>query len=342
MAFASPRSLGFVQPAEWDRHEAMWLAWPANRAEWGDALAGAQAETVGLAEALADGDRVLMLVTDEAAEAEARAALAGVEVTFVRERYGDVWLRDTAPIGLRGADGRAGSVRLRFNGWAEKYVMAGDEDLAERLQARQGGDAFTSDLVAEGGAFDTDGEGTLLTTRSCLLHPKRNPGRSVEDIEVALADAFGAKAVLWLGDGLANDHTDGHVDTIARFVAPGRVVCMAPSGDDPNAEVLEAIAEALVSFQDAAGRRLAVERIPSPGRVLGMDGAVMPASHVNFIIGNRTVVVPTYGTPWGDAAVEALAPLFPGRRVVGRPAKHILEGGGAFHCITQQQPEANP
>jgi len=145
--------------------------------------------------------------------------------------------------------------------------------------------------------------------------------------------------VLWVTKGLLNDHTDGHIDTIARFVAPGRVVCMSASGeDDPNRDVLDAIAKELAAMTDAKGRRLEVVRVPSPGRVLDEDGEVMPASHVNFYIGNRAVVVPTYGTRFDEAAVAAITPLFPGRRVVGASARVIFEGGGAFYCITQQVP----
>ncbi len=156
----------------------------------------------------------------------------------------------------------------------------------------------------------------------------------------ALAKALGAKKVIWLGEGLLNDHTDGHIDNIARYVAPGHVVCQAPFGaDDPNAAALDAIAAALSVAVDAAGRRLKVTRIPSPGLVEDEDGDAVPASHMNFIIGTRTVVVPTYGGASADDAVAALRPLFPGRTVVGLPSNAILEGGGSFHCITQQEPE---
>lgn len=184
-----------------------------------------------------------------------------------------------------------------------------------------------------------DGEGTGLTTRQCLLNPNRNPGMSQEKIEQAIAEALGVEKLLWLGDGLLNDHTDGHIDTIVRFVAAGRVICMESSGpEDPNHVVLQTIARDLAVFRDARGRRLDVERVPSPGFVPNESGEPMPASYVNFYIGNNAVVVPVYGVPSDAEAVEQIARCFPGRTTVGVNARELLEGGGAFHCISQQQP----
>ncbi len=186
--------------------------------------------------------------------------------------------------------------------------------------------------MLEGGSVEVDGAGLLLTTRQCLQNPNRNPGLDPERLEAELSRWLGAERILWLGDGLANDHTDGHVDTLARFVRPGVVVCMRPEPDDPNREALLAI------HRDLESMRLDVAVVPSPGRVLTGEGDLMPASYVNFYIANRTVVVPQYGVPADEPALEAIASLFPDRRVAGVSARAILEGGGAFHCITQQLP----
>jgi len=196
------------------------------------------------------------------------------------------------------------------------------------------------DFILEGGAVDHDGEGTVLATGQCLLNPNRNPGWTTEAAEAALAASLGARKVLWLGDGLRNDHTDGHVDNLARFVAPGVVACPIAYGKgDPNQRVYDETAERLSSMTDAAGRRLQVMRIPSPGWVEGADGKVAPASHMNFLIANGAVVMPLYDQPRAGAfALEALKSLFPERQVIGLPSKAILTGGGSFHCISQQEP----
>lgn len=335
---SSPRDDGFTVPFEGDPQQSVWTAWPAHADLWQARLPDARAEVAAMIRALAPQPVSLLVATDEA-EASARALLDGLPVTLHRQAYGDIWLRDTLPVFTRHPDGRVGSVRFRFDGWGRKYQLPGDDDLSARVQRVVDGPAWTMPFVLEGGSVDSDGDGTVLTTRQCLLDGVRNPGWTVEDAERALCDAYGARKVLWLDEGLLNDHTDGHVDTLARFVAPGVVCCMAPSGDDdPNAAVLNAIEGALRGMTDARGRRLQVVPIPSPGRVVGDGGQILPASHVNFLIGRDAVVVPVYGTPWDAAAVEALVPCFPDLRVVGIPARALLEGGGALHCITQHQP----
>jgi agmatine deiminase len=211
--------------------------------------------------------------------------------------------------------------------------------VAEQLAAAAGAPLKPYDFVLEGGAIDGDGEGTLLTTRQCVLNPNRNPDWDEAKAEVCLGLALGLKTVLWLGDGLTNDHTDGHVDNLARFVAPGVVACPVAFGrDDPNAEVYDACAKSLSGMKDSRGVGLQVMRVPSPGRVLNEDGEVVPASHMNFVIANEAVICPIYNERTASQALEALAAIFPERAVIGLPSRALLTGGGSFHCITQQEP----
>jgi agmatine deiminase len=333
-------------PAEWAPHAACFVAWPYLD-DWGTDLAEARRELAGMCRAIADvdpasgrarGERLEVLVRNRRLETSARRALRGLPARFHRLEYGDIWLRDTTPLFIAGPHGATLGVRFRFNGWGSKYELPGDADLAARLGDAVGVPQEPVDLVCEGGALDVDGEGTCLTTRDCLLNPNRNPGLSERKVAEQLEQALGLTRVIWLDGLLTNDHTDGHVDTLARFIGPGRVVCMEPARDDPNAAVLRSLEAQLRTSRDAHGRRFEVHTIPSPGRVLGEGGRIMPASYCNFYIANGTVVVPTYGSPQDGAAVEAIAKLFPRRRAVGAPARAILTGGGAFHCITQQWP----
>jgi len=337
----------FVQPAEWAPHAAVWSAWPSHVDLWQEDLEPARAEIRALFAAIADvdsntgkprGEKLQILVCGDEAMASAKKALKGLDAALCPATFGDIWLRDTAPIFVTAPGGLAGAC-FRFNGWGGKYVLDGDESVAATVAAEAGVIAMQYEWVLEGGSLDSDGIGTALTTRQCLLNPNRNPGLSQGQIESRLRESLGITKLIWLGDGLANDHTDGHVDNIARFVAPGVVACMEPAGDDdPNRDALRAIIADLKCATDAAGRRLEVVTIPSPGRIEDDDGELIPANPMNFYIGNRAVVVPLYGSPHDDRAVEAIGKLFPGRRTVGLPARHVITGGGSFHCITQQQP----
>jgi agmatine deiminase len=282
-----------------------------------------------------------ILVADEVAEREAHQALKGMNVQLIPMPYGDIWLRDTAPIFLRSrSSGQTlGAASFLFNGWGEKYVMEGDDQVSLKLAEYLNLPTQRVDLVFEGGSIDVDGLGTALTTRQCLLNPNRNPSLTAQEIEARVCESLGLRKLLWLEDGLLNDHTDGHIDNVARFVGPGHVVCMAPSGaEDPNQEVYEKIFSDLSAMTDANGRALKVTSIASPGLVRDDDGRIIPASHMNFYIGNDVVVVPIYGTTYDDLAVSQLADCFPNRKTVGVSAKAILTGGGSFHCITQQEP----
>ena len=326
---------------EWAPHRAMWLGFPSHAELWEEDLEPAQDECAALARALAGpgAERVRLLVAGDAGEAAARARLDGVYgVEFVRASFGDIWVRDTGPIFARD-DGRETALAFRFNGWGGKYVLEGDEGVSEQVAAAAGVPRRDHDFVLEGGAVDHDGAGTVLTTRQCLLNPNRNRGWTEAVAEAALRDALGARRVLWLEEGLANDHTDGHVDNLARFVAPGVIACPMPVGrDDPNTDVYADAARKLAAMKDARGAALQVMRIPSPGRIANDEGEVVPASHMNFVIANDAVIVPVYETRACILAIEALQAAFPERSVIGLPARALLTGGGAFHCITQQEP----
>jgi agmatine deiminase len=345
---STPASAGFQQPAEWEPHRACWLAFPSHVELWEENLPVVQAEFVELCRAIADvnpltgearGEQLEILVLDQAGQAIASERLAGIPARFHIVPFGDIWLRDTGPIFLTNRCDDLATVRFGFNGWGEKYLLPGDEQVGLQIAKGTGYPEFTVAAILEGGALEVDGAGTCLTTRQCLLNPNRNPNLSEEEVEQVLQEALGVTKILWLQSGLLNDHTDGHIDTLARFVAPGVVMCMLPeSPDDPNFAALQNIAADLVQFTDAQSRPLQVLTVPSPGIVRDQEGEIMPASYMNFYIGNRTVVVPTYGCETDQAAVAAIAKCFPTRRTVGCSAKAILAGGGAFHCITQQEP----
>jgi agmatine deiminase len=327
-------------PPEWAPQKAIWTAWPADANEWNGDLEAPRRDVAALVNALAPGNAVRVLVNGAAAEASARAALASA-AEVVSAKYGDIWLRDTGPIFARTPDG-AVALRFKTNSWGGKYDLPDDATVGDDIARLAGAAVRRFGFVLEGGAVDHDGAGTVLTTRQTLLNPNRN-GWTKAQAEAALAEAFGAGKVIWIDEGLRGDHTDGHIDNIARFVAPGRVVCQAPAGpDDPNAATLDAIARTLSSATDAGGRRLEVIRIPGPGLYRNALGEIAPASHMNFVIANGVVVVPVYGTPTQAAAIEALEAVFPGRRVVGVSSRGLLgcgeAGGGSFHCITQQEP----
>ena len=330
-----------IVPEEWADHRAMRLGFPSHAELWQEDLPAAQAEVAALARALAGpgGERVRLLTGSAEGEADARRMLgdvAGIEI--VPGAFGDIWLRDTGPIFARGPEGLQAQ-GFRFNGWGGKYELEHDDTVAGQIANASATPLTRHDFILEGGAVDHDGEGTVLTTGQCVLNPNRNTGWDQAKAEAAFAESLGARKVLWLGEGLQNDHTDGHVDNLARFVAPGVVACPVAWGrGDPNADAYDDAARRLAGMTDAAGRKLQVVRIPSPGFVEGPEGGPIPASHMNFLIANQAVIVPLYEARPGEMAVEALKSLFPDRTVIGLPSLAILTGGGSFHCITQQEP----
>ena len=319
-------------PPEWHPQDWLWIGFPHDEDEWPGFLEAAQEQILAFANAVAEsGQEVRLLVPGMAANQTPMRRQVGAKVKIEPRIYGDIWLRDTGPLVVAG-DGKRLARRFGFNGWGGKYLMHGDQTIGAELARDAGLHVTTADWILEGGALDGDGTGLVVTTEQCLLNPNRNPELSQEDIEARLARDLGFDRVLWLGDGLLHDHTDGHVDNLARFVAPGELALPVATGsDDPNAAV----------YADARARAaefgLTVREVPSPGRV-ETDGRVEPASYMNFAITSKLVVVPTFGTPHDGDGVAAVAALFPDRETIGLPADAVLAGGGGFHCASQQMP----
>jgi len=325
----------FFMPPEWHRQDWLWVGFPHDAGEWPGVLDRAQEQVAAFANAVAvSGQEVRLIVRDAVNEARARA-LVSAAVRIERRVYGDVWLRDTGPLVVMGQNGERTARRFGFNGWGGKYLMYGDETIGAELARDAGLTISTGDWILEGGAIDGDGTGLAVTTEQCLLNPNRNPNLSRGEIEARLADELGLSRILWLGDGLINDHTDGHVDNLARFFAPGKLALPVAAGtDDPNAAI----------YADAAARARAfgveVSGVPSPGHI-EWDGVIQPASYMNFVITTNLVVVPVYGSVHDEAGVAAIAALFPDRTTVGLIADAVLAGGGGFHCASQQMPSAD-
>ncbi len=316
---------------EWAPHEAVWIGFPSHPALWLADLENAEREVAAFAAAIyADGkgEQVRLVAAHDDAASAARRLCPFAEVLV--EPFGDIWLRDTGPI-VRGTGADRFAQGFGFNGWGGKYELAGDQDISARLAATASLPFAQADWTLEGGAIDHDGSGCVITTEQCLLNPNRNALTRAE-VALRLHRDLGFERVVWLGKGLANDHTDGHVDNLARFVAPGRVAIPAAATDDPNFEI----------YKDAARRvadaRLDVVTLPSPGAITDGDGNFVAASYMNFYVGNAAVVVPQYGAANDRNAVEVVQALFPSRLAVGLRADHILTGGGSFHCISQQVP----
>jgi len=345
----SPAALGFRWPAEWESHAATWLSWPHNPDTWPGPgrLERVEAAFARMVEVLADGERVRINVADEVMEARVRRRLAALgpaterAVDYHHNPTDDAWVRDHGPVFVvRGEGSRRerGLLDFRFDAWGGKYPpWDRDDAVPGRIAAARGDRRFVVDSVLEGGSIEGDGRGTVLTTESCLLNPNRG-GRTREAAERLLERCLGARRVLWLGDGIVGDDTDGHVDDITRFVAPARVVTVIENDPtDPNHAPLAANLERLRSMRDADDRPLELVTLPMPRPVV-VEGARCPASYANFYVANRAVLVPVFDDPADERARSILAECFPGRVVEAIPGRDLVVGLGAVHCLTQQEP----
>ena len=346
----TPRELGFRMPAEWEPHKATWIAWPHERTDWPGKFAAIPWVYAEIVRHLHDSEAVNILVDDVREELVAKRALAKIDIEWNRIHIWRMptdrgWMRDCGPIFVTDPKGKLALTNWQFNGWAKypnwKRDNAVPGRIAKKLNLRHWEPKSGSrPIILEGGSIDVNGQGLLLTTEECLLSPvqQRNPGIERAELEKVFADYLGIRKVLWLGRGIAGDDTHGHVDDLARFVAPAKVVTVVE--DDPQDENYRPLSENLERLRamtDLEGRPLEVIRLPMPSPIF-FAGQRLPASYANFYITNKKVLVPTFNDPKDRVALGTLAELFPDREAVGIHAVDLVLGLGTLHCLTQQQP----
>lgn len=344
-----PAELGFFMPAEWHRHKGTWLSWPKDPETWPERVDQVEEVFLQMMTALAPNEIVNLLVDDADAEARVRArcTLAASEnIHFHRVKTVDSWIRDYGPNFVIRDDGSTAYNDWRFNAWGNKYEeLKQDDRIPQVLEAGLGLLRFEPGIVMEGGSIDVDGAGCVLTTEQCLLNPNRNPELTKNEIEHVLMDYLGVTKVLWLGEGIVGDDTDGHIDDIARFVAPRVIICAREDDpEDANYELLEDNFKRLKRMTDAQGRTFEVLSLPMPGIVGGTSTdnrnlERLPASYANFYIANNVVLAPVFGHKNDKRAVDTLQRVFPSRKVVPINCEPLVWGMGTIHCVTQQQPK---
>jgi agmatine deiminase len=348
----TPVELGFYMPAEWHPHVATWLTWPKDPETWPGRVEQVEQTYLEIIAALAPHETVNLLVDDDITEQSVRRRcnFSGAEnVRFHQIRTVDSWIRDYGPNFLISRDKSAGAFNdWIFNAWGSKYeALKQDDEIPRLLEPLLDLPRFEPGIVLEGGAIEVDGNGCVLTTEQCLLNPNRNPQLSRREIEQYLKNYLGVVKVLWLGEGIVGDDTDGHIDDIARFVAPNVIVCVVE--DDPadaNYEILQDNLKRLKLITDANGQPFEIVTLPMPGIVGGESTATrdldrLPASYANFYIANNVVLLPVFGHSNDARARETLQSVFPNRRVVPINGEPLVWGMGTIHCLTQQQPRIN-
>jgi agmatine deiminase len=330
-------------PAEWEPHAATWLSWPRREGiSFPDSFDRVMPALRAMIEALVESEQVCVNVSNGAHEAEAREVLRGLPMEQIQFRLiptNEPWCRDHGPIFLtRDADPKLAVIDWDYNAWGNKYPPFDlDEVAPTRIAEILNVPVFYPRMILEGGAIDVNGAGVLLTTESCLLNPNRNPNLRREEIEQRLRDFLGVREILWLGDGIAGDDTDGHIDDLARFVSERTVVTVVE--DHPDDENYGPLQENLARLREmeVGGRNIDIVTLPMPKKIV-REGLRLPASYANFYIANTCVLVPTFADPADDAALSVLRECFPSRRVIGIDCRELIWGLGTFHCLTQQQP----
>ncbi len=342
---ASPKRQGYSFPAEWEKHEATWLSWPHKEASWPGKLETIYAPYSNFIKIIAEGEKVRINVKDEAMESDARAHLqkAGADldqIEFYFNESNDAWCRDHGPAFLLNKSGdKKVVVDWDYNAWGDKYPPYDLDDIIPTKIADQFHlPVFHPKIVMEGGSVEFNGAGTILTTTACLLNENRNPHLSKSQIEQYLLEFYGAEQVLWLGEGIVGDDTDGHIDDITRFVNEDTVLTVVENDpSDDNFLLLQENLESLKSMRLRNGKALNIVQLPMPSAVI-YDGTRLPASYANFYIANSAVIVPTFRDNNDEVALKIIQEIFPDRKVVGIDSTDIIWGLGSFHCLSQQEP----
>ncbi len=346
----TPSELGYAIRPEWAPHRSTWISWPHNKETWPGKFEPVPSTFAELARILLPHEEVNLIVKDVAMEDEAldlildsaEAAKHYHKLVFHHFPTNDAWSRDHGPCYVaKNTDGKTQKAIINwgYNAWGGKYPpFELDNAIPQKIAARFSMPVFDPGMILEGGSIDTNGEGCLLTTRSCLLNPNRNPHLNEQEIEERLKTYLGVQKILWLNDGIAGDDTDGHIDDIARFVNPTTIVtAIEENPEDENYTVLQENFNVLKTFTDCNNNPFEIHTLPMPPK-LEFNGERLPASYANFYIANNVVAVPTFGHPNDEVAISTLKKLFPEREVVGIDCVDLVLGLGALHCITHEEP----
>ncbi|HNP36109.1 MAG TPA: agmatine deiminase family protein [Woeseiaceae bacterium] len=344
---STPASNGYAMPAEWQPHQCTWISWPHKRASWPGKFEPVEPVMARFVGALSQSELVRINVLDAAHETHVRGQLEGrakaANVAFHHFVTNDAWCRDHGAIFVtrQGRDQPLLALDFEFNAWGGKYPPYDlDNAIPAQMASALDVPVYAGGMVLEGGSIDVNGAGALLTTEQCLLHPNRNPAMTSFDIEKRLRETLGVQQIIWLGDGIVGDDTDGHIDDLTRFVTQDTVVTVVERDKrDDNYEALAENRERLAEVRLANGETLRVIELQMPAPLV-YKGDRLPASYANFYIGNRVVVLPTFNDPADEANRRLLADCFPGRDVIGLDCTDLVLGLGTFHCLTQQVPVA--
>lgn len=348
MPDTTPEELGYLMPAEWEKHEGVWLAWPHDPETFPDRIEKVENIYIKIIRYIHESEQVHLLVKDEPMKERVTRIFENnnfncERIHFFIFDYADVWIRDYGPIFLTNEHkDRLAMVHWRFNAWGEKYEeLMKDTVIPAMINRTMHLPCFDPRMVLEGGSIDVNGKGTLLTTEQCLLNRNRNPNLSRQEIEDKLREYLGVIHIIWLRNGILGDDTDGHIDDIARFVNPTTIVCAYEEDmSDDNYPFLKENYELLLEAKDQDGDQFNIIKLPMPGFV-GYEQGRLPASYTNFFIGNTVILVPIFGHNNDQQALDIIQDIFPDRTVVGIPSNDLVYGFGAIHCITQQKPALN-